>query len=111
MKKSLSFICLVIINLVLADSLNSQTSQNSLVRFRENKGQVSDQFYKKRNDILFSGNAGDLIFHLKNNGISYQYNRVDEWATMDKNFLPANHSSIEMPSKSTMYRLDVNWIN
>ncbi len=56
---------------------NSQESKK--ISFTENKGQVSDQNYKPRPDILFSGTDDQLVFHLKNNGISYQLARVDSW--------------------------------
>ena len=50
---------------------------NASVVFTENKGQVHDQHYKSRPDVLFSGTDGNLTFHLKNNGISYQLCRVN----------------------------------
>ena len=52
---------------------------NSAISFTENKGQIHDQNYKSRPDVLFGGSDGNLVFHLKNNGISYQLNRVDTW--------------------------------
>ena len=36
------------------------------VCFTENKGQVHDQNYKSRLDVLYSGTDGDLVFHLRN---------------------------------------------
>ncbi|MBL7912153.1 MAG: gliding motility-associated C-terminal domain-containing protein [Bacteroidia bacterium] len=82
------------------------------ISFKENKGQVSDQFYKLRPDILFSGTDGQLVFHLKNNGISYQLNRVDSWKKQD-GMAPIRHSKgIEaQPDQITVYRLDINWLN
>ena len=39
--------------------------QTVRIPFIENKGQISDQNYKSRPDVLFSGEAGDLVFHLR----------------------------------------------
>src|ERR1035437_4250556 len=85
------------------------------ITFKENKGQVSDQFYKPRPDILFSGTDGKLVFHLKNNGISYQLSRVDDPSLA----LPKGESTSPMPfgkgervpEQITTYRLDVDWLN
>ncbi len=80
--------------------------------FTENKGQVSDQYFKPRADILFSGTAGQMNFYLKNTGISYQLERVDTWekrnTSMNK-YRPGNEELV--PSQITVYRLDINWLN
>ena len=50
----------------LTKSLEKQAS------FTENKGQITDQNYESRQDVLFSGEANGLVFHLRNDGVSYQ---------------------------------------
>ena len=90
---------------------------NSGVVFTENKGQVHDQHYKARPDVLFGGTAGNLTFHLKNNGISYQLTRVDTWKKeSDLTTKKAGFENAEAPTKlvadqTTIYRLDINWLN
>lgn len=85
---------------------------STTLSFKENKGQVSDQYYKARPDVLFSGTAGNLLFHLKNNGIAYQLNRVDSW-TKQEGITPIRHGkeNIAEPDQITIYRLDINWLN
>jgi len=83
----------------------------SAISFKENKGQVSDQFYNPRPDILFSGTDGKLSYHLKNNGISYQLSRVDSWKKREVNSAQLNKGNENMPDQVTMYRLDINWLN
>jgi hypothetical protein len=85
---------------------------STTLSFKENKGQVSDQFYKPRPDILFSGTDGQMVFHLKNNGISYQINRVDSW-TKQEGITAIRHGkeNIAEPDQITVYRLDINWLN
>ena len=73
---------------------------------------MSDQHFKARTDILFSGSDGSLDFYLKAQGISYQLSRVDEWTK--ENTLPDIKTSKNeriVPSKTTVYRVDINWLN
>ncbi len=80
----------------------------SEISFTENKGQISDQYLKPRTDILFGGNDGKLAFFLKPNGVSYQQYRVEEWLEapdFDNKRLPKS------PGLSTIYRIDINWLN
>ena len=90
---------------------------NSGISFTENKGQIHDQNYKSRPDVLFGGSDGNLVFHLKNNGISYQLNRVDTWkkeedlSTKKAGFENAEAETKLVPDQTTIYRLDINWLN
>jgi len=88
-------------------------SKSKTVNFKENKGQVSDQFYKPRPDVLFSGTDGKIQFHLKNNGISYQLCKVsDRAAEKTVSHLPFYKGRNRIvPAEKTIYRIDVNWLN
>ena len=81
MKKSTTkAICSLFFGSIL--NINAQVSKvdnNTSVFFQENKGQICDQNYKSRPDILFSGNTNGINYHLTNKGISYQLNRIDHW--------------------------------
>lgn len=87
--------------------------ENNTISFTENKGQVHDQNYKPRPDVLFGGTDGNLVFHLKNNGISYQLSRANSQDEKDAKLTPIIYESeLEgIESKTTIYRLDINWIN
>ncbi len=116
MKKVDIFIVLLISIYVHAFSIikSEIPKNNSGLNFKENKGQVSDQFYKPRPDVLFTGNAGDMVFHLRNNGISYQLYRVDKWKKLDSSYLRARkYGSLQdkIAEQTTIYRLDINWLN
>jgi len=81
--------------------------------FTENKGQVSDQNHNPRPDVLFSGTNDGLVYHLRNNGVSYQLNHVDSWKSLAEmegrsNNAPANFQ-VKVPFQTTVYRLDMNW--
>ncbi|MDI1353777.1 MAG: T9SS type A sorting domain-containing protein [bacterium] len=78
------------------------------ILFIENKGQVSDQDHKPRPDILFSGSAQGLVYHLRNDGISYQLSHIDSWKVTEDTRLKTKIKSIDQYS---IYRLDLNWLN
>lgn len=93
-------------------TLNAKSNGESIC-FTENSGQVHDQYEHGRPDVLFGGQARGLAFHLRNNGVSYQLCRVDEWkyANQASHGTLKNHRSPQIPKKSTVYRVDVNWLN
>ena len=86
---------------------------NSGISFTENKGQIHDQNYKSRPDVLFGGSDGNLVFHLKNNGISYQLNTLDACKKQDDltksiailNYLKISISVFEKINKSINNKL------
>jgi hypothetical protein len=77
------------------------------ILFTENKGQVSDQYNSPRADVLFGCTYKDLVFHLRNNGLSYQLRRIDSWKEAET--VPGD--KMKLPEHCTIYRLDINWIN
>lgn len=88
--------------------------KQTALAFKENKGQTGDQFSKPRTDVLFTGNSGNFVFHLRNSGISYQMYRVDKWkdnnAHRERQDLPRKGRN-KIPQQTTIYRLDINWLN
>lgn len=98
---------------VKSGTVNSYSIDHSRIHFTENKGQVHDQFFKPRPDVLFSGSNGQFTFHLRKNGVSYQLTRVNSWRSL----MPAgNHPgsspkrSRQIPDSTTVYRLDIGWL-
>jgi hypothetical protein len=106
--------------LVLASSIVANTSEldkfnntKSTISFTENKGQVSDQNYNPRPDVLFSGVANGLQFHIRKDGVSYQTSRVDSWKQKDENFpegMSKEGITDFLPDQMTIYRTDMNWL-
>jgi gliding motility-associated-like protein len=97
----------------------SKAQQNTFEKaaalsFKENKGQISDQFFHSRKDILCSGKSGSLVFHLRDNGISYQIYKINEWKdlkqTNEYGKVPHRIAN-KYPSKISIYRLDIDWLN
>jgi hypothetical protein len=92
-----------------------KANQKSLY-FEENKGQIHNQNYKPRPDVLFAGQDGSMTFHLKSNGISYQLSRVESWKESEDPrtaHLPETFASPkrQVPDSTTIYRVDINWLN
>ena len=102
-------------NFTIADKGNKypdgfKPKEQKAISFTENKGQVHDQNNNARPDILFGGTDGNLVFHLKRNGISYQLGRIDSWKK-DKSLTLDKETELKAPDQSTIYRLDINWLN
>jgi hypothetical protein len=79
--------------------------------FEENLGQVLDQNRQPRRDVLFSGQSAEMVYHVRNTGISYNLSKV----TVEENFgnnTFTNHLNIENSKiyNRENYRVDVNWI-
>jgi hypothetical protein len=86
-----------------------QQAHEQKISFTENKGQIHDQNYRNRPDVLFCGTDGKLVYHLRNNGISYQLNKVESWKEIpDK---PGKVAGQKKPDQISIYRLDINWVN
>lgn len=78
------------------------------ISFKENKGQICDQNYNPRPDVLFSGNANGLNFHLTNQGLSYQIQNVSKWKDAQ---IEGSKEKIKTPEITTIYRVDIKWLN
>jgi len=86
----------------------TDSASNAHILFTENKGQVCDQNYNPRPDVLFSGRAQGLVYHLRSDGISYQLNRIDSWKETEDAKLK---KKIKIIDQYSIYRLDLNWLN
>ena len=93
-------------------SLNSLSPLNTL-RFQENKGQIADQNFSARPDILFSGCDGNLVFHLMKDGVQYQITKIKSLAKANKisgaSLLAAR--KFEFPDEVLMNRIELKWLN
>ncbi|MCE3258679.1 MAG: hypothetical protein K0S12_320 [Bacteroidetes bacterium] len=76
--------------------------------FIENKGQFSNQFNQPRKDILFGASAGELTFHFKRDGVSYQQYRVEDYFE-EKDILTGKIKKVA--GKTTIQRVDVEWVD
>jgi gliding motility-associated-like protein len=111
-KLYISFFVLLLHSLIISGK-EMPFTKGQKISFKENKGQIGDQFSNPRTDVLFTGNSGNLVFHLKKEGVSYQMYRVDKWK---KNSDELSKSGIrkniggKTPEQTTVYRLDIDWV-
>jgi hypothetical protein len=87
---------------------HSELPINKVIAFTENKGQVHDQDYAPRPDVLYGVMAGNMAVHIRNSGVSYQLNRNDALKEIEDKF---RHTSRTVIDKQTIYRIDLNWLN
>ncbi|MBL7895914.1 MAG: T9SS type A sorting domain-containing protein [Bacteroidia bacterium] len=87
-------------------------STNNNIPITENNGQVCNQYYQPRKDVLFIGNNESMSFHIRNNGISYQLSKVKTWRKPFSKFNkePLNKNQL-VPEVLDLYRVDINWLN
>ena len=100
---------MVTLTLLMSSSIAycTEIPKKGIVFFQENKGQICDQNFKSRPDVLFSGTANGLVYHLTQRGISYQLSKIDKWKEVAGKNL---ESKIKVPDATTIYRVDINWI-
>jgi hypothetical protein len=98
-------------------SKNSHPTHVNAVVFTENKGQVYDQNFKPRPDVLYGSVTGNMAVHIKKSGVSYQLYRFETKTPAKKETrkpsefaLPPVYSEKEEQIQ-TIYRIDLNWIN
>jgi hypothetical protein len=89
-------------------------SSKSTYLFEENKGQIKDQNWQPRPDVLFSGEANGLVHHVLANGISYQMTKVESMKPAEEHFrkghLPGEEAEM-VPDQIGIYRVDVRWVS
>ena len=111
-----SSLLVIVYLLVFTGSLCAGISPVNHLCFRENAGQVTNQYNQARPDVLYSGSDGAMVYHLLNDGLSYQfYKEVAGSKSMaSRAFAPTgkkNAKQPNMPSAYQIYRLDIQWLN
>jgi hypothetical protein len=106
------WLCFVVLGWSKGNSTNPKTSSSKGAFFRENKGQVKDQNWQPRPDVLFSGEANGLTYHLKKDGLHYQLSKVDTWKEeTDMRKAPGMEKEAhKVPDQISIYRVDVRWL-
>lgn len=98
-------------------SKNSHPSPVHAIVFTENKGQVHDQNYKPRPDVLFGSATGNMAVHIKKTGVSYQLYKFETKPGSKKETRKASEFALapiyleKEERMQSIYRIDLNWIN
>ena len=105
MVKSLRLVLLLALANVAGITIKAQTAG---IFFRENKGQVTDQYGNARPDIIASGSHAGLTWHLDKRGIHYQ---LTQSSNAEESGYPNNNWQTGITNRSTtIYRTDVQWL-
>lgn len=80
--------------------------KTAAIAFTENKGQMHDQNYQPRPDVLFGAMAGNMAVHIKKSGVSYQLYRIDKYKEVEDPKTKGKKRNID---QQTIYRIDLNW--
>ncbi len=112
-----TFLALLFCTSIAGFSQNITTPQRSnKVRFEENLGQVKDQHWHPREDVLFSGSTQGINFHIRANGISYQLSRTEQQllvadgAQQPRGSGSKMHDELPATSAITSHRIDIDWV-
>ncbi len=82
--------------------------------FEENKGQMKDQFWNPRPDVLYYGTSEGMNYYIKNSGMSYQLSRVESWKDEEgsmQHFQDGAQDCKQVPDQIGTYRVDAEWLN
>jgi hypothetical protein len=90
--------------------LTAQMAKRNTAVFEENKGQMKDQHWQPRPDVLFNGSAQGMHYYIRDNGMSYQLSRVESWKEEeDDRFDMPGKEKRQVPDEMGTYRVDVEW--
>src|SRR5690606_32242416 len=96
----------------LKNKYNQQLASRNTAVFEENKGQMKDQHWQPRPDVLFYGNSEGMNYYIRNNGMSYQLSRVENWKEAEDDLhKPNSEEKKQVPDQIGTYRVDAEWQN
>lgn len=85
-------------------------SKNNIQGFKENKGQVRDQYWLPRNDVKYYGEWSGLSCHFKQSGMHYTLTK-NEGTIASKLDASVKHESITDLNQVSSFRVDIEWLN
>jgi hypothetical protein len=96
------------------NSINVENIKPQSAVFEENKGQMKDQFWNSRPDVLFYGASEGMNYYIKNSGMSCQLSRVESWKDeedLTHSLQEANDEYKQVPDQIGTYRVDADWLD
>jgi uncharacterized repeat protein (TIGR01451 family) len=94
----------------LPNKFNQQLSKQNTAVFEENKGQMKDQNWQPRPDVLYYGKSEGMNYYIRNSGISYQLSRVENWKDAEDDLREPKEKK-KVPDQIGTYRVDAEWLN
>lgn len=110
--KNISLVALAIsctfVTQLISNNPENYNPQRQIV-FTENKGQICDQSFNTRSDIMFNSYNDRSSFLIKSTGVSYQLYKISD--NNNKQFSGINNEHDVNTTKSiSIYRIDLDWI-
>jgi uncharacterized repeat protein (TIGR01451 family) len=119
MKYKITFLFVLALGLSYSQNVNSEKStsfsdKQPTAVFEENKGQMKDQFWNPRPDVLYYGTSEGMNYYIKNSGMSYQLSRVESWKDEEgpmQHFQDGAQDCKQVPNQIGTYRVDAEWLD
>jgi hypothetical protein len=102
-KKLFSFVKIILFIFFVHLSIELKSADKS--PFVHNSGQIIDQYFNSRNDILYSSEFKGLNFFLKKDGFSYQVSKGNGSKEIE-----FGDQKIKTFENFIIHRLDINWL-
>jgi hypothetical protein len=109
MKKILFYVLLFFVPFELVKGQVQENKGFFNPGFEENKGQIYDQNFNLRPDILFKSTSGNLQCFISGKGLHLQLQKIDS-LEVTKSDYPQKHN-IPIPIIITTHRIDIEWPN
>ncbi len=106
MEKNCLLLLLMFFHTLAFAKVDRSLLQKQSLTFRENKGQITDQYGRPRNDIDFSMATKDLSIFIGNGEVHYQFNKYTKSNTHNADSL-FKKLGVPVPVQVDAYRLDV----
>jgi hypothetical protein len=101
---------LILVPLLFAFVWNAAASTplQKPIAFVENRGQIHDQNYISRPDVLYGAMVGDMVLYIRNSGVSYQLSRTTSFRQI---YDLRTDEQIKRTDGISTYRVDLDWMN
>jgi|GEM_PF-1439390 len=100
------FLVLLLFGSVFPLAAQSDNMNQQSFGIQKNLGQVKDQNWNPRPDVLFMGQSEQLAFHILEHGLSYQL-----YSTTEASNAKGLFESDTLNEPFDIYRVDMHWIN
>ena len=80
------------------------------VFFVSNNNFFYDQNNIFRDDILFGTSLNKSVIHFKENGLSYQFSKIDNTIQYSADIIPQLNENDKKLTQQTFYRIDLEWL-
>lgn len=92
---------------LFANPVAEKNKTSTPFSFRENKGQITDQYYNTRSDIQYKLQTQDVTVFVGNGQLHYQWIKTPKQEVQHKHTLPGENAPEPAQVTADIYRMDV----